>query len=78
MNKTLSTIIIFLLLIPASVVTTFLLMPFWSWLEKNTAIEAVGHSGPSEWCFVVIFTIISCSLVTVFLFRQKKNNISIK
>jgi hypothetical protein len=72
MKKILSSIGLFLLLIPASVVITFLLMPFWSWLEKNTGIEAVGHSGPSEWCFVAVFAIISCGFVAVFLLWKKK------
>lgn len=40
------------LALPLAIVLTFLLLPFWSWLETTWGIEAVGHASLSEWCFV--------------------------
>jgi hypothetical protein len=41
---------------PLAIVGTFLLTPFWRWLEATTAIESIGHSGPSDWCFVAVYS----------------------
>jgi len=40
---------------PLSVLLTLLLIPFWRWLEATYGIESIGHSGPAEWCYVVMF-----------------------
>jgi hypothetical protein len=45
-----------LLTAPLAVVATFLLTPLWRWLEATTAIESIGHSGPSDWCFVAVYS----------------------
>jgi hypothetical protein len=41
--------------VPLSILGTILLFPVWSWLEASTGIESVGHSGPAEWCYAVLF-----------------------
>jgi len=38
---------------------TFLLVPLWRWIEADYGIEAIGHSGPAEWCFGVVLVILS-------------------
>jgi hypothetical protein len=38
-----------------SIVGTLLMLPFWRWLETAYAVEAVGHSGPAQWCYLVTF-----------------------
>ena len=43
---------------PIAIVSTILLTPFWSWLEASIAIEAVGHSGPAEWCYLFIYILV--------------------
>lgn len=40
---------------PLAAVTTLALLPFWSWLEARFGIEAVGHSGPADWCYAVAY-----------------------
>jgi len=40
---------------PAAFVATFLLYPFWSWIEAQYQIEWVGHSGPADWCFLTVY-----------------------
>ncbi len=38
---------------PAAIAVTIFAAPFWLWFEGLTGIEAYGHSGPSEWCYLV-------------------------
>jgi TRAP-type C4-dicarboxylate transport system permease small subunit len=39
--------------LPLGVMATFVLLPFWRWLERTTGIESIGHSGPAGWCYLV-------------------------
>ena len=41
--------------VPATFIVTLLLYPFWSWVEATYRIESVGHSGPADWCFIVVY-----------------------
>ena len=41
--------------LPFAAMTTLLLLPVWRWIEAQFAIEAVGHSGPADWCFEVVY-----------------------
>ena len=43
--------------IPLAAVVTIFLFPFWSWVESRFAIEAVGHSGPADWCYLVVYVV---------------------
>lgn len=43
---------------PIAVVTTLLTMPFWTWVEGTFSIEAVGHSGPAEWCYLATYLVL--------------------
>jgi len=61
---------IILAVIPISILITILLSPFWSRFEKVTGVESFGHSGPANWCFVVIFLIIISILIAIFSNRQ--------
>jgi len=56
--------------LPASFIVTFLLYPFWSWIEVTYGIESVGHSGPADWCFEVIYAIL-LALSLAVLWRNK-------
>jgi ribose/xylose/arabinose/galactoside ABC-type transport system permease subunit len=44
--------------LPLAFVVTVATFPFWRWLEETFAIEAYGHSGPSEWCYWVVYGIL--------------------
>ena len=37
---------------------TILLLPLWRWIEADFGIELIGHSGPAEWCFYLVFAIL--------------------
>ena len=41
--------------LPLSFVITIFLGPLWRWLEARWGIEAIGHSGPAEWCFYSVW-----------------------
>jgi len=41
--------------IPITFAATIALLPLWSMIERRYGIESVGHSGPSDWCFWVVF-----------------------
>jgi hypothetical protein len=41
--------------VPFTFAATFALLPLWSMIERWYGIESVGHSGPSDWCFWVVF-----------------------
>lgn len=54
------------LLLPVTLIVTFMLFPLWSWIEDSFNIESVGHSGPAEWCFVVVFALLVGSVIPGF------------
>jgi hypothetical protein len=60
-----------LLSVPLSVLATLLLLPFWSWLESAARIEAVGHSGPAEWCYLLVFAVLVSGAAILHLLRSR-------
>ncbi len=68
-------VLIIIVTVPLSIIATILLVPFWSWLEASTGIESLGHSGPAEWCYAVIFLLLTAAAATVKMRMQlrKKN-----
>jgi len=52
-----------LLALPLAVILTFVLSPFWVWFEAVSGIESIGHSGPSDWCYVVTYL----TLIAIFV-----------
>jgi hypothetical protein len=62
------------LALPLAAVVTLLLLPFWRWLEAQTQIESVGHSGPAEWCFGAIYVLaLLASFGAWFLLGRKRS-----
>ena len=41
--------------LPAAFVSTIALLPVWRGVEGRWGIEAVGHSGPAGWCYVLTY-----------------------
>lgn len=58
---------------PVSVVLTILLQPLWSWIERRTGFESLGHSGPSVWCYIVVFVVLVSCAGYVVLSRRRAN-----
>ena len=59
---------ILLVCLPITFIVTFLLSPLWSWIEATYGIESIGHSGPSDWCFYVVYGALSTTAMSVFAF----------
>jgi hypothetical protein len=57
-----ATIVVVLVSLPLSVVLTLTMMPAWRWIEERYGIESIGHSGPADWCFMIVFAV--CTLAT--------------
>jgi hypothetical protein len=62
---------IILVAAPLSVAITILLFPLWSWFEASAGIESVGHSGPAEWCYVVVFFLLVAGAMLTLLVRRR-------
>ena len=60
-----------LLSAPIAVFATLAAFPIWSTLERTTGIEAVGHSGPSEWCYVVTYAVVVVLLGSRWLSKRQ-------
>ena len=55
--------------LPVTILMTLLLLPLWSWIEAAYAIEAVGHSGPAEWCFGLVYVVLVAVSFSAVLLR---------
>ncbi len=62
------------LLVPVAFVGTFLLAPFWGWLEGKTGIEMIGHSGAADWCFLAVYGVL-LSFVSIGLGAQWRSRL---
>jgi hypothetical protein len=54
-----------LLIVPLAIGVTLLMMPFFSWIEARFGIEAVGHSGPAQWCYATVYVTMLAVLTVV-------------
>ena len=59
---------IVVLSMPVTFVVTISLMPLWSAIERRWGIESVGHSGPSNWCYWLVFAI--CTIAFALVARR--------
>ena len=57
------------LTLAAALAVTLLLYPVWSWLERTTGIESVGHSGPAGWCYLAVWAPMAAALLLPPLWR---------
>jgi len=49
--------------LPAAFVVTIVLLPVWRWIEATYGIEAIGHSGPADWCFELVYALLAMTCV---------------
>jgi len=45
---------------------TIFLVPLWRWLEAGYGIEAIGHSGPAEWAFWLVWVLLLLPVLAVY------------
>jgi hypothetical protein len=55
---------------PLAFVSTMLGAPLCGWFEARTGIEALGHSGPADWCFGL--TLVLCWLCVLVVFLRPR------
>ena len=55
--------------VPVALAVTLLLYPVWSWLERTTGVESVGHSGPAGWCYLAVWAPMAAALLLPPLWR---------
>lgn len=67
MKSVLISFVIAIVALPVAGLLTFLLTPFWRWLESNMHVESIGHSGPATWCFVAIYIVTLLTALTAWL-----------
>ena len=59
----LALVLILVACMPLTFIGTFALYPLWSWIESRYGIEAVGHSGPADWCFWTVYALLVAMLL---------------
>ncbi|HEV8413677.1 MAG TPA: hypothetical protein VGQ49_08800 [Bryobacteraceae bacterium] len=57
--------------LPIAFIVTILLSPLWSWIEATYGIESIGHSGPSDWCFYLVYGIVVTGGLLVAILVRK-------
>ena len=57
--------------LPVAAILTIFFLPLWSWIEARFAIEAVGHSGPADWCYLLTYAVLVSALGAFALFRWR-------
>ena len=58
--------------LPIAFIVTFLLSPLWSWIEATYGIESIGHSGPSDWCFYLVYGVLNVAALSVAALLSRK------
>lgn len=76
MKRALTTIALALLFavvaLPLSAMMTLALLPLWRVVEERYGIESVGHSGPADWCFILIYALWLTAGTVVFALRGRR------
>jgi len=69
------TLAVFIACLPIAILVTILLSPLWSWIEATYGIESIGHSGPSDWCFYLVYGLLDAivfAFILVYLRRGSR------
>jgi hypothetical protein len=64
-------IALLLFAVPVSLYASLLLLPLWRWIEANLHVEAVGHSGPADWCFVATYAVVAAAGGLVWFYARR-------
>ena len=59
--------------VPIAIIVTLVTASFWLWIENSFQIEAYGHSGPAQWCYLVSYGVVVALFGAVWLSRTKEN-----
>jgi hypothetical protein len=58
--------------LPLAFWLTIMLLPLWGWVENGYGIESLGHSGPADWCFSVVFLIVISTLTGLYIYACRR------
>lgn len=60
--------------LPSGFIAAVVSAPFWGWFEAATGIESLGHGGPDDWVFYLMFALSVVSLFAILeiAFRGEK------
>lgn len=58
--------------LPLSAIATLALLPLWRFIEERFGIESVGHSGPADWCFILLYVMGLSAGAVVFALRARR------
>ena len=59
--------------LPLAFVVTIVLLPVWRWIETRYGIESVGHSGPADWCFELVYALLAMTgLVALWRWDRRR------
>jgi hypothetical protein len=58
--------------LPIAFWSTLMLLPLWGWIEARYGIESLGHSGPADWCFSVVFLIVISTLTGLYMYACRR------
>jgi hypothetical protein len=61
--------------LPLSFLMTFILVPLWSWFEKTSGIESLGHSGPADWCYIAVYLLLVGIIESIYLIIKRNNQV---
>ena len=64
-RRILTILAVLVVCVPIAFIVTILLSPFWSWIEATYGIESIGHSGPSDWCFYVVYGVLNALVLAI-------------
>ena len=68
-------VLVLLISAPISIVVALLLLPLWRWIEASSGFESIGHSGPAEWCYLAVFTLIVLgSLLVLWMLQGRRQS----
>lgn len=65
-----------LLVAPLSFAVTIMLFPLFRWFEAYSGIESVGHSGPADWCYYLVYLVFLLGVLLALrgISRASRNN----
>ena len=63
--------------LPLSAITTLALLPLWRFIEERYRIESIGHSGPADWCFILVYALWLLAGAVVFVIRIRRRRIDL-
>lgn len=74
LKSALIAIVFLIVMMPLAALLAFLSLPLLRWLESHFEIEVVGHSGPAELVFLVIYFALVIAGVVIFYIAGQTNN----